>query len=65
MRAGRFRGADVLFGVEVSGDLYGLVGGAGVERAPVVRRDNRHGSDPELPTRTEDPQCDLAAVRYE
>ena len=63
--AGLLRGANVLLGMEVRADLDGLVGGAGVQRAAVVQRDHGDGRDPELTARAEDPQRDLAAVRYE
>src|SRR5205823_14059873 len=57
-----FRCPDVLLREEVAGDLHRLVGGAGVERAFVVRSDDRDGADSELAGRAEDPQGDLAAV---
>ena len=36
-----------------------------VERAGVVRRDDRDGCDVERTAGTEDPHRDLAAIRYE
>ena len=63
--AGLLRRAHVLAGVEVRGDANGLVGRARVQRAGVVLRRDRHGRDPELAAGPEDPQRDLAAVRYE
>ena len=58
----RFRGADVLLGVEVARDCNGLVGRAGVERRRVVRCDDGHGRDSELAARAEDPKGDLATI---
>src|SRR5439155_16614848 len=60
-----FRGAIVLLGEEIARDLDGLLGGARVQRASVVGSDDRDGGDPELATRAEDAQRNLAAVRDE
>ena len=57
------RGADVLLGGEVRRDLDRLVGGACVQRAGVVGRDDRDGAEPELARGAKDAQRDLAAVR--
>jgi hypothetical protein len=54
----------VLVSVEVRRDLDRLVGGASVQRAAIVRRRDGNRGDPELAAGTEDPQRDLAAVRY-
>ena len=63
--AGLARGADVLLGVEVAGDLDRLVGRARVQRAAVVGRGDGDGRDPELAAGAEDAHGDLAAVRHE
>ena len=63
--AGLLRRADVLLASEVARDLDRLVGGAGVQRAAVVRRGDRDGRDPELAAGAEDAHRDLAAVRHE
>ena len=59
------RGAHVLGRVEVRGDLDDRVGGAGVERAAVVRRDDGGCLDPQPAAGAEDAQRDLATVRHE
>src|SRR5437764_830032 len=56
-------GADVLARLEVAPDLDGLVGGAGMQRAAVVRSHDGDGRDPELPAGAEYAQRDLAAIR--
>ena len=56
------RRADVLLREEIARDLDRLVGGARVQRALVVGRDDGDGRDPELTARAKDPQRDLAAV---
>ena len=61
----RAGGTHVLLRVEVARDLDGLVGGPRVERAAIVRRDDRDGADPELAAGAEDAKRDLAAVRDE
>ena len=61
--AGLPRGADVLVRLQVRGDLDGLVGGARMQRAAIIGRDDRHGLDPERAARPEDAQRDLSAVR--
>ena len=48
VRAQLLRRAKVLRGVEVGGDLYGLVGGASVQRPGVVFRDDGDGAEAEL-----------------
>jgi hypothetical protein len=63
--AGGERGADVLLGVEVARDLDHLVGGAGVQGAAVVGRDDGHGPDPEPAAGAEDADRDLAAIRHQ
>src|SRR5439155_12073765 len=65
VRARLLRGADVLLGEGVPPDLHGLVRIARVQRAGVVRRDDRDSRDPERAARTEHAQGDLAAVCYE
>ena len=65
VRAGLLGGTDVLLGIEVAADLDGLVGSARVQRALVVRRGDGDRGDPELARRPEDPDRDLAAIRYE
>ena len=60
---GRCGGANVLPGVEVRGDLDGLVGRARVQRALVVRRSDRDGGDSELTACPKDAQRNFAAVR--
>ncbi len=64
VRARLLRGANVLLGVQVPGDLDDLVRAAGVQRSTIVRRDDGDGRDPELAARAEDAKRDLAAVRY-
>jgi hypothetical protein len=59
------RRANVLLRLQVAGDLDDLVGGACVEGAPVVRRYDGDGSDPEPPAGAEDAHGDLAAVGHE
>ena len=59
------RGAHVLGRVEVRGDLDDRVGGAGVERAAIVRCDDGGRLDPEPAAGAEDAQRDLATVRNE
>ena len=58
-------GADVLVRVEVRRDLDHLVGGAGVQRARVVGRDDRDGAEAELACGAEDAQRDLPAVGHQ
>src|SRR4051812_44804941 len=60
--AGLLGRTDVLLGEEVALDLDSLVGGARVQRAGIVRRDDCDGCDAELTTRAKHPQCNLAAV---
>jgi hypothetical protein len=55
----------VLAGVEVRGDANRLVARACVQRAGVVLGRDGHARDSELAAGPEDPQCDLAPVRYE
>ena len=62
VRAGLLRRANLLLGEQVAEHLDRLVRRAGVQRARVVRRDDRDGCDPELPARAEDAQRDLPAV---
>ena len=52
-------------GVEVRVDVQAFVGAPGMERAAIVGRGDRHGREPERARRAEDPQRDLAPVRYE
>ena len=59
------RGADVLLGVQVRGDLDELVAGARVERISVVGRNHGHRPDPELMACSKDAERDLAPVRNE
>ena len=59
------RRTDVLLGIEVMGDLDQLIRRAGVQRAHVVGRRDRHGGDVELAAGAEDADGDLAAIRDE
>ncbi len=59
------RRAYVLRRLEVALDRHRLAGAPGVERAGVVGCGDRDGIDPEALARSEDPDGDLAAVRYE
>ena len=62
VRAGLLRRANLLLGEQVAEHLDRLVRRAGVQRARVVRRDDRDGRDPELPAGAEDAQRDLPPV---
>ena len=59
------RGGHQRFGVEVGGDLDGLVRGSHVQGALVARADGRDRADAEPPARREDAHRDLSAVRDE
>ncbi len=65
IRAALARSANMLIRVEVGGDLDRLVGGARVQRAAVVGRDDRNSGDPFVAARAEDAQRDLTPVRDE
>src|SRR5262245_60176699 len=65
VRAGARSRADVLLRQEVARDLDDLVRTACVQRTAVVRRDDGNRLDAEGAAGAEDPQRDLAAVRYE
>src|SRR5438445_13670323 len=54
VRAGLLRAANVLLGEEVTSDLCRLVGRPRVQRATVIRRDDRDGRDTELTARAKD-----------
>ena len=64
-RARTPRGGHERFGVEVGGDLDGLVRGPRVQGALVARADGRDRADAEPPARREDAHRDLSAVRDE
>jgi hypothetical protein len=65
IRAGLLRRANVLLREQVAPDLDRLVGGARVQRALVVRSDDRNCRNPELPTGAKRTQGDLTSVRDE
>ena len=65
VRAGLARGADVLGRIEVGGDFQRLARAARVQLAGVVGCDDRDRGDAFLRAGSEDPQGDLAPVRYE
>ena len=63
--AGLSRGAHVLCGVEIRGDLDERVGRGGMQRALVVRRRDRDRLDALGAAGAEDPQRDLSPVGYQ
>ena len=65
VRAALARGAHVLGRIEIRRDLDRLVGRTRVQRAAIVRSDDRDGRDALVAARAEDPQRDLASVRNE
>jgi hypothetical protein len=63
--SGLARSAQVLGRVEVGRDLRRFAGSANVRASAVVPCDHGDGIDPQCAAGAEDPQRDLAAVRYE